>query len=364
MPKISLYTENHSNDFKYQDRLILELFTASCVGINVHKYLGPGDNPPSSDPSLPQYQNQSAQNIQDLLFQENRDRKYDKDVYDLRGHYTLQDTDFNLSQFGLFINNDTLYITFHLTDMVARLGRKIMAGDVFELPNQRDFYPLDDTIPVAIKKFYVVQEATRAAEGYGPTWYPHLWRCKVTPMVDSQEYKDILDQPATDASGNATNTTLRDLLSTFAANIKINDAIIAQAEKDVPKSGYDTSELYIVPSTDNISPVKDIPGYLVGDGNAPNGLPVTSDIAFPVTPSQGQYVLRTDYFPHRLFRYDGTRWIAIEDAVRAPLTGNTNVTQLGTFINNDANTRLANGSTIKEKQALNTLLRITPDNLG
>ena len=108
MPRLSLYRENHSNDYKFQDRRISEMFTISCVGINIHKYLGPANTGTTTDLTEPQYANQSEQNIQDLLFLENRDRKYDKDVYDLRGHYTIQDTDFNLSQFGLFINNDTL----------------------------------------------------------------------------------------------------------------------------------------------------------------------------------------------------------------------------------------------------------------
>ena len=39
---------------------------------------------------------------QDLLFLEYRDRKYDQDIYTIRGVYNVQDIDFNLSQFGLF----------------------------------------------------------------------------------------------------------------------------------------------------------------------------------------------------------------------------------------------------------------------
>ena len=76
-------------------------------------------------------------NIQDLLFLENRDRKYDSDVYDLRGSYSLSDQDFDLTQFGLFQTSDVIYITFHLNDMVEKLGRKIMPGDVFELQHLR-----------------------------------------------------------------------------------------------------------------------------------------------------------------------------------------------------------------------------------
>jgi hypothetical protein len=360
MPRLSLYRENHSNDYKFQDQRILEVYTAGGVGINIHKYLGPAPTGATTDYTQPQYANQSERNIQDLLFMENRDRKYDKDVYSLRGHYTVQDIDFNLMQFGLFVNNDTLYITFHTNDMIARLGRKIMPGDVFELPHLRDYFPLDDGLPGVLRKYYVVQEATKASEGFAQTWWHHLWRCKVQPMVDGQEYKEILDQAATEGS----TSTIRDLLSAYNQNIAINDAVIKQAETDVPQSGYDTSFLYVLPTEDGITPTKPIPAYLSGNGVPPNGLAVTSGVSFPLSPTDGQYVLRTDYVPNRLFRYNGIRWVAIEDVQRQNMTGNINQNQIGSFVNNSKNTALANGSVTTQKQALSSLLQIRPDKLG
>jgi len=360
MPRLSLYRENHSNDYKWQDNRIRELFTIGGVGINVHKYLGPKDQGATTDLTQPQYANQSVQNIQDLLFMENRDRSYEPNVYALRGHYTIQDIDYNLQQFGLFVNQDTLYITFHLNEIVERLGRKIIPGDVFELPHLRDYYPLDETLPAALKKFYVVQEATRGSEGYAQTWWSHIWRCKVVPMVDGQEYRDILDQPA----NKSTDTTLRDMMSNYNINLKINDAVVAQAATDVPASGYSTNSLYILPTADGISPIVAINGYLTADGVPPNGLPVTVDSAFPLNPEVGQYVLRTDYMPNRLFRYDGGKWVAIQDVNRANITGANTNTQLGSFINNTATVKLTNGATVASSQTLSNLLKLTPDKLG
>ena len=190
MPRLSLWKEGvHSADYKFQDRRIKELFTASGVGVNVHKYLGPLPQGDTGDFTQNTGLQPNELTIQDVLFLENRDRKYDKDIYNMRGHYTVQDTDFNLSQFGLFITNDTIFMTFHINDMIERMGRKIMAGDVFELAHIRDFNPLDpnDEIPIALRKYYVVQETTRAAEGFAPTWWPHLLRVKLTPMVNCQE---------------------------------------------------------------------------------------------------------------------------------------------------------------------------------
>jgi hypothetical protein len=100
--------------------------------------LGQGTAVQGNTPSTPEYTGgDNPFNIQDLLFLENRDRKYDPDVYVLRGVYNLSDIDFNLSQFGLFLQNDTIFMTFHITDTVEKLGRKIIAGDVIELPHSK-----------------------------------------------------------------------------------------------------------------------------------------------------------------------------------------------------------------------------------
>ena len=120
-----MWRDNHTNDYKFQDNRIRELFTAGGTGVNLHKYLGLNTQDATNDVTLPNYTNNSEKNIQDLLFLENRDRKYDRNIYTLRGHYTIIDTDFNLSQFGLFVTNDTLFFTFHINDMIERMGRKI-----------------------------------------------------------------------------------------------------------------------------------------------------------------------------------------------------------------------------------------------
>jgi hypothetical protein len=179
MPRLSLWRENHGNDYKFIDRRISEMFTIGGTGIYIHKYLGTINNSTDQDATRPAYQNQSELNIQDLLFLENRDRKYDSDIYELRGMYQVTDQDFDLKQFGIFLSMGTTFMTFHLNDMVETLGRKIMAGDVLELIHLKDFHNLDTSVPYALKRYYVVAEATRAAEGFSSTWWPHLWRVKL-----------------------------------------------------------------------------------------------------------------------------------------------------------------------------------------
>jgi len=397
MPRLSMFRPEKGNDFKLLDRLINEQFQVGGTDCMVHKYLGPV-NPAegASTPGVPTNTNPIGElGIQDLIFMENRDRHYDSDVYRLRGVYTMMDSVFNLAQFGLFLSNDEILIHFHLRGTVEQLGRKIMAGDVVELPHQKDEYALDDAM-VALRRYYVITEVTRPSTGYSQTWYPHLLRAKCQPLVDSQEFKEILDAPAGDG-----NKTLRDIISTYNKNIEINDAIIAQAEADAPLSGYNTSQFYVIPTresgivdtadvSDDIttvdsetaaldasmilnSPDKDFyVGYLAGDGKPPNGAPYTFGAEFPTGVVDGQFHLRTDYFPNRLFRWNGKHWLKFEDNVRMTMTnkpkngqpaaaGQTRQTQKGSFINNN-NTATIAGQVVQERQALSKVLKPKADN--
>jgi hypothetical protein len=300
-----------------------------------------------------------------------------------------------------------VFITFHINDTVEKLGRKIIAGDVIELPHLKDEYALND-LQFALKRFYVIEEVNRAAEGFSVTWYPHLYRAKCKPLVDSQEFKDILNGLA-DENGVDTNTTLRDIMSTYEKEMQITQAVLDQAEADAPKSGYDTSKFWTVQldengnadlvtvdnatidaslqtqATDadgnllfdeNNNPVYIGPtastmlqtamgdgyqGYLTGDGIPSNGAPFTAGIAFPLTAIDGQYCLRKDYMPNRLFRYNGTRWVKIEDIQRMTMSNDsTRQTQKTTFINN-TNTAVIDGHVVEEKQSLSKALRPQAD---
>lgn len=456
MPRLSMWRENHTNDYKFFDKVISEQFTLGGTGVLLHKYLGTfpqantfittntttsgstlhlanvstlevgqtvqgigidsntvifstnvtantitltsnvtsnisaGQNVSIfwNDATKPNYQNQSALNIQDLLFLENRDRKYDTSVYTLRGVYTVTDNDFDLQQFGIFLSADTIYITFHLNDIVASLGRKIMSGDVIELQHKKDYFPLNADLPSLLKRYYVVQDVTFAAEGFSQTWWPHLIRIKMTPLVDSQEYKDILNQ----ITGEGNTTPVGQYITTLDKLLQINDAVIQQAQIDVPKSGTNVDDLYVEPinpdgspgdptgvqvdysqmtvdsssnfaATQPTTPDTNIPAYLGGDGSPPNGWPVTAGTSFPTSPTIGDYILRTDYVPNRLFRYNGTRWLKIEDNVRTDITpGPNNRTQRSLFVNNTETYVDNQGKTMPVRQSLSKALTPKADN--
>jgi len=290
MPRLSLWRPNKTNDYNFFDKIISEQFTAGSTDLYIHKYMGPTNQGPSIDATQPEYDVLAPTNIQDLLFLENRDRTYDPNVYRLRGHYNVQNLDFDLSQFGLFLNNDIIFITVHYNDMIQIVGRKLMVGDVIELPHLLDYNPLNETIPTALKRFMQITDANYASEGFSPTWFPHLWRIKCEPLVDSEEFSQILtapidqdtylgiwDKDKTYPAGYVitygdknykalidvpagiyppdptywqldTADNLKDILATYNKNIAINDAALREAERLVPKAGYDRSNLYIVPT--------------------------------------------------------------------------------------------------------------------
>jgi hypothetical protein len=385
MPRISLYKPEKGEDYTFLDQTIAEMFTVGGTDVFVHKYLGPvNPDEENATATQPRYNAVKETNIQDLLFLENRDRKYDPNIYQIRGIYNVSDIDFDMSQFGLFLQNDTIFLTVHINSSVKTIGRKLMSGDVIELPHLKDQYALND-YKVALKRFYVIQDINRAAEGFSPTWYPHLYRLKLKQIVDSQEFKEILDLPAEEGSEN----TLRDVLSTYEKEMQINNAVVAQAEADSNKSGYNTKNLFTLQvdeqgkpelvttdintldastaneMADRINQTPDrngYDGYLLGDGFAPNGEVFGHGIGFPLGAAKGDYFLRTDFLPNRLFRYDSTRWIKMEDAVRMTLTNtDTRNTQKTGFINNTNTTTVA-GQTVPQRQSLSQALKPKADN--
>ena len=139
----------------------------------------------------------------------------------------------------------------------------------------------------------------------------HTYGELCTPLVDSQEYRAIFDQTAKKQDGSdvtGTDNKLRDLLSTYKQELEINTKIIEEAEKEVPKSGYDTSSfllflllmmvIQLIPEEDTadkttskassslitdlmpITPSQEgYDGYMTGDGLAPNRIsPVTPEL--------------------------------------------------------------------------------------
>jgi hypothetical protein len=373
MARISLWNPVKGSDFNFTDRVVNESLRISGDGILIHLYEGPTiDSEGSTDTSLT--------SIQDVLFLENTARKYNPDVIELRGHHQPQDVNYDLSQFGIFLSSDTIRIQFGYTDMMDSLGRKLIAGDVLEFPSMRDVPIFDNA--VGINRYYVVQDALYAAAGYGQKWFPHIWLVRAKLMTASPEFKEITDQAnsgqtdggvgqgigimppgftdTADANGNpgiGCNPDIKASLNLFCKILDITDKNVAEAEKYAffdPKF-FESANLYIY-----IDPVTGYPvigsNYFSGDGAPPNGGPLLgAGVAFPPGMQDGEYYLRLDYYPERLFQKQGNCYKLIEVDVLKSWTAYNRI--LDQFFDNNKDTVLPDGTVIPEKQAVSQVVK-------
>lgn len=373
MPRISLWNPQKGADFYFTDRTIGENFRIAGDGILVHMYEGPTvDSDGNTDTSLT--------SIQDVLFLENTARKYNPDVIELRGHHQPQDVNYDLSQFGIMLSSDTIRIQFHYNDMVDSLGRKLIAGDVLEFPSMRDVPIFDNA--VGINRYYVVQDALYAAGGYGQKWFPHIWLVRAKLMTASPEFKEITDQANTgqtaggvgqgigimppgftdtaDTDGNpgtGCNPDIKGSLDLFCKILDITDKNVKEAAENAffdPKF-FESANLYIYIDPNTNYPVIGS-NYYSGDGEPPNGGPLKgAGITFPPDMKDGEYYLRLDYYPERLFQKQGKCFKLIEVNVLKNWTAYNRV--LDTFIDNNNDTVLSNGEVIPEKQAISQVVK-------
>lgn len=314
MGSLTTYKPGKSKDYRFLDKLINQQFEAGGTLIHIHKYIGPVDQTGADDPTLTTTSASGVTelNIQDVLLIENRDRLYAKEIIDIKAGYTVTDLDFNLTQFGSTISTPQLFLNFHINNCIDRLGRKLIAGDVLEIVHRKDEVPLDTTIPF-IPAYYVILDTTKAAEGYSPTWLPHILRVKAVPMPDSQEYADILDDPIKNG------LTLQDIIGNGTTTQANNDAIVAQGDAQVPTKNFDNNSLYVSSTGDtgpsgafgaaNGNNLIDWP--FNNDGTIPGtNVKAPTGKRFPENPMVGDFFLRTDYQPARLFQREANKWCA------------------------------------------------------
>lgn len=372
MPRISLWKPRKHNDYYFQDRVLKDHFFQGATGIYIHKYLGPNIPGGGDEDDIPELY------IQDMLWLENRSRKYSDHIYELRGSYMPESSEFDLSQFGIFISNDTIFILFHYTDMLDKIGRKIMSGDVMEIPHMADPDTLDQELPLS-KRYYVVTDSMHASEGYGNNWYSHIWKVKGKMIVDSPEYSGIIggvvDEntmpkgpdvglgarppggggiiigPDGEHIGEICCKTPG---STIDRDQDIVDGIIEEAYMHVrfdPK-WFDDAHLYL----DQDPVTKEWKMYpWTGDGMPPNGYPLLGQgVEFPEGAQDCDFYLRTDYSPERLFQKDGNIWRRVEDDWRKVWTAYNKV--LDTFIDNTDSDTMTDGTVQKTKKAISKVV--------
>ena len=373
MSQMQLWDRNKGLNHQFIDRQIKEMFRIGGCEVLCHKYLGiydQGETGDATQPSTAKSKLKKIRQIQDLFFLENRDRAYDTNVYELRGSYNVQDYELSMGQFALLLEGDVLFLEFQMSDVFEKIGRKLMNGDVLEFPNMRDDMLLEEDAPAA-NKFYVVTDVTRSAGGWAQNWRPYLFRVKMKPLTDSQEYKDILHQSAIGPDGDDSPFSVKDLISDFRDQIGISEVLEEQASREVPYRNFQTAHFYVVPGDEMGS---QYPWIFAGDGIPPDGATLAgSGTSFPEQPTPGDWFLHTAMKPYVLYQYvgnttkdpfgntipaDGGVWVRREVDFRMKWQAAHRILQ--SFINND-NVNMIGGEEVKEKTMLSKAIKPKAD---
>ena len=127
------------------------------------------------------------------------------------------------------------------------------------------------------------------------TWYPHIWRVKVAPLTDTQEYADIL--------GTANeSSSLKNDVSSYKTELNISNAIVRSAELRQSNN---------LPLADS----KSLFGQLDDNKEYDYGEVLQQGDQFPISPNEGEYFIRTDFTPNRLFVRRGSKWHRLYDNI-------------------------------------------------
>lgn len=304
--------------------------------------------------------------IGDPVFNENPQRKYSRETFDLWGVTQMKTPQFSFSFSGLsLLDGDEKEISFHYNSMVAQLGRKIMIGDVIEWTWLRDLDVLG--LETAQNRFYQVTSSERDEDGWAANYKYHLWKVKVKPITNTPEFQDLfnygdendfyedVNSPNGGGGLDPNNTTQENELNQ-------NDAVLEEAELLGPSYRlHDEHHIYLDENDQVYIDNRFIPIDIDGIPNELNANEVQFGEYFPDNPQQGDYFLRVDYNPPKLFKRfvnESTgegRWQLMSWDNREKWTGVPAV--LRAHINNDKTITNKQGETIKQQQNIKDLVK-------
>lgn len=278
----------------------------------------------------------SIDDIQDEIFQENRDRDYANESVLLKAQYDLQDTQSELTMFGIELPSESFYLQFSFSDTVKVLGRPLVIGDILELPSEAQF----SFNMIKIKKFIEVTDVSWSVDGYMPGYTPTLLRVIAQPMIASQETMDLFDNIADDET--SAKYGLIDLKEDpdgpiFQNNEITSQSIEAEADDFTPEMGTDTQDINVftdeqIQSADaqglkNLSKLNiNQKALYIEDALPPNGIDYTEGDSLPdISTAKDEQYHRLTYtginkdIPARLFKFSliKNRWLFMESDKRA-----------------------------------------------
>lgn len=237
--------------------------------------------------------------VQDTVLNENRDREYDFDeIPVLRATYTISQNELEYARFGMALANDVLTIEVHTEDMEKQCERRLAPGDVIEMPHLREV-GIDGRVA---NKWYEVSSIVWSPTGIDVMYARHVSAIVLRPMRHQQEFLDLFHRM--DEYGK----NLAEQMSNVDAMLSITQANQEKAREYVNTTWFDTTLLYFCPDDPSRHPYR-----WTGDGVPDNGEPVTQGADFPQSPKPGDWFLRVDFVPNRLYRFtDQNRWKLME----------------------------------------------------
>jgi hypothetical protein len=259
--------------------------------------------------------------IQDMLFMENRDRDYAKSSLQIKVAYTPFDAISDLSKFGFQIADTWIFSTTYAT-MVKALGRPIVVGDVLELPSAMQY----DHNLKPVRKFLEVIDTSWQADGYTTQWRPIIYRFQAAQLIPGQEHRDILGTVDTQKYVVDDGTFFDGVQQIQTDTLTAAEANAAEAQQAWPETGGNIRELASGTNRFGAPGSYDGNQIYVADALPPDGQPYTEGYKLPDPANQvdGTF-FRLIYeaslqIPARLYRFNGIKgqWAHVETAKRKP----------------------------------------------
>lgn len=259
----------------------------------------------------------SIDDVQDPILLENRDRAYCRSSTFIKAQYDLLDVQTELAKFGINLPK-TYTFTVSFAQMVSALGRKIIVGDLLELPGEMQY----DHHNMPVRQWLEVTDTSWATEGYTFDWRPQLYKFYAQPVLPSVEHREILGLP----QQRSARTDDEFLSGNFQLNTQALDVLenVKQDSKDaVPQSGGDPQDIQSGLHIYGDPQKSDNQGIYAEDAIPQNGQPYTigDRLPEPSTLVDGAYHRQTYTYlpkslqpPARLLKWGAERgrWQVVE----------------------------------------------------
>lgn len=301
---------NKDKDSQFLSGIIEEHIERGGVLTHVYRFLGTfeqerdalGVNRDTHEATYEPTDINTFMGIQDTVLNENRDRCYDFDVVpSLPGVYTVSQNELEYARFGMALANDIITMEFHAEAMERQLGRRLILGDVIELDHLREV-----TISGRIaNRWYEVAQVVWSPTGYDPMYARHVFAVVLKPLRHQQEFLEFFEQE--DEYGK----TLAEQASNRDALMAVTETNQELAREHANTTWYDTTIMWFDPDHPDRKPYR-----WNDDGKPDNGLPVDQGTEFPPIPNEGDWFLRTDLEPNKLYRFQDDCWRLREEDIK------------------------------------------------